>query len=177
MTGLQTRVHVGRRGGFTLIELLLVLALMTAMNALDAPRMSRFFEGHGVNDQARRLLQVTRYARSQAVTTGIPMQVWIDPQTGEYGITPLEGYNYRDAKPVQYRIEEMQKFELGEDYPTDADGRAGIVFRPDGLIEEGALETIELVGGGGESIVLRRSDQGSKYEIEIGTQSSTAQAQ
>ena len=65
----------GRRG-FTLVEMLLVLSLLTAVIAIAAPTLSRFFQGRYVDTEAQRVLELTRYATSRAVAEGVPMVLW-----------------------------------------------------------------------------------------------------
>jgi len=55
--GASLRLSSGRRG-LTLIELILVMGLLAMVMALAAPRLSRFFEGRTLQEEARRLLDV-----------------------------------------------------------------------------------------------------------------------
>src|SRR5512143_2179039 len=63
---------------FTLIELILVMALLTIVISLTAPKLSRFFHGRTLDSEARRLLALTRSGQSRAVSEGLPMDLWVD---------------------------------------------------------------------------------------------------
>ncbi|MDX9754406.1 MAG: prepilin-type N-terminal cleavage/methylation domain-containing protein, partial [bacterium] len=63
---------------FTFIELIIVMAMLSALLAISAPMMSRFFRGQSIRDEARKVVALTEYARSQAVTLSIPIKIWIN---------------------------------------------------------------------------------------------------
>lgn len=81
------------RAGFTLLELLVVLAIMVVLAAFIAPRLANSFQHRELDQEAVRLLALTEYARGEAQSQGIPTQVWIDPQSGNYGAEAVPGYD------------------------------------------------------------------------------------
>src|SRR5580765_4940142 len=74
-------------GGFTLIELIFVLALLAISALFVASSMGSFFRGRALNFEARRLLSLTHYAQSRAVSEGVPVILWINPADSTYGLT------------------------------------------------------------------------------------------
>ncbi|MCX8043867.1 MAG: prepilin-type N-terminal cleavage/methylation domain-containing protein [Desulfobacterota bacterium] len=69
-------VRTGR--GFTLIELMIVLAIMSLMLAFAAPRMLGNLTGLTITTAAKKTAGSLRYARSQAVASGIPYAAIFD---------------------------------------------------------------------------------------------------
>ncbi len=79
---------------FTLIELILVMAVMASVLAVSAPVLRGFFASRQAADTAARILALTRWARSYAVTRGQPCRLIIDDQAGEYWLAVQEGSAY-----------------------------------------------------------------------------------
>jgi prepilin-type N-terminal cleavage/methylation domain-containing protein len=80
------------RQGFTLMELILVMALLSGVIALSAPRLASFFQGRQLGSEAKRFLALTRHGQSVAISAGIPMVLWVDLERREYGLAPEAGY-------------------------------------------------------------------------------------
>jgi prepilin-type N-terminal cleavage/methylation domain-containing protein len=97
---------------FTLIELMLVMALLVIAMGIVYPALSGFFRGRHIEGEARRLVGLTRFAQSQAISTGIPMQLWIDLQTMSYGLQAYPGYLESDPFPQTYVLEQNLELEL-----------------------------------------------------------------
>jgi type II secretion system protein H len=137
----------GRRGGFTLVELMLVMALLVIMLGFAAPSLSRFFRGRTLDSEARRMLALTRYGQSRAVSEGVPMLLWIDPKLGTYGLKAQTGYTDRDQKAVEYTLGQDLQMEvqmsprMQTNFWTMAPKQSKlnqptICFLPDGFISE-----------------------------------------
>jgi prepilin-type N-terminal cleavage/methylation domain-containing protein len=169
-------------GGMTLIELILVMALLATILAVTAPSLEGFFGGRSVAGQARRLIELTRYGRDEAISVGIPMNLWINTEKGLFGLAAATGYGIEAPKPVTFSLDTNQKFDLGEEQQQaenvqgtirhkSKEGTQGIIFLPDGRIEEGSLETILVIGKKNETLTIRRiKDEdgniiGSKFEV------------
>jgi type II secretion system protein H len=144
-----------RRCGFTLVEMVLVMALLVIMLAYVAPSLAHFFRGRNLSSEARRLLALTRYGQSRAVSEGIPMLLWINPKLGTYGLRAQAGYLDQDAKAVEYsvgsdmQIEVQTPVKLQTNYWTMAPqqtklGQPSICFLPDGFISETSPDQILL---------------------------------
>lgn len=146
-------------GAFTLIELILVMALLVVAFALLAPSLGNFFRGRTLDSEARRFLSLCRYARSRAVSEGVPMVLWLDPAQGAYGLAEEYSYSARDEKAVRYSLETDIEFQLDADQrsgqsiqplPTMPTGLSpggnavGIRFQPDGFISADSLSNFWL---------------------------------
>src|SRR5580704_13263595 len=79
--------------GFTLVEMILVMAIMVILLSVIMPSMKGFFRGRNLDNEARRFLSLTRYGQSRAVSEGIPVELWINPRQGSYGLQALSGYS------------------------------------------------------------------------------------
>src|SRR5919112_30043 len=89
---LPTGQRKSKRCAFTLIELILVMAMLVIAIAVTFPSLQAFFRGRALESEGRRLLTLTRYAQSRAVSEGIPMTLWIDGHEGAYGLEAQNGY-------------------------------------------------------------------------------------
>ena len=96
-----------RADGFTLIELILVMALLAIAASLAAPQMASFFRGRSLDQEARRMLSLTHYAQSRAVTEGFPMLLWIDPASGQYGLPIRICFRGRPRCPLRCRFHNL----------------------------------------------------------------------
>src|SRR5580692_1771851 len=88
-----TRKNVNSRvcAAFTLVELVLVITIMTILIALVFPSLKGFFRGRNLDNEARRFLSLTRYGQSRAISEGVPVELWINPRQGSYGLQALSG--------------------------------------------------------------------------------------
>lgn len=86
------RVHplssLAARRGMTLIELILVMALLSVILAYSTPALSNFFKGRKSMEEARRMLSLTRYAHSEAISRAEPMEMWFNLERKIYGLRP-----------------------------------------------------------------------------------------
>ena len=172
-----------RPAGMTLIELIVVMALLATILAITSPSLGRFFGGRGLSSQARRFLQLTRYGQQQAISAGIPMDLWINAEQGQYGLSPVAGFGYQDPKPLSYLMGDKQKIELDEPQSEASQAvnrdkeevtSAKISFLPDGRIDEGSIESLRLLSGDGDIYTIQRikdedgNNFGAKFEIVKG---------
>jgi Tfp pilus assembly protein FimT len=144
------------------MELIVVLALLATVAALTAPSLSRFFSGRGLQEEARRLLSLTRFARSQAISMGTAMEIWIEPESGAYGLSTVDPYTTVDVRAEDFELAHGLKFDLDEDF-LDEEGMMRIVFLPDGTIEGEAVVLAEERGG---ALSIEPSGVGLGYIIE-----------
>src|SRR5678816_1856713 len=106
------RRGAGSGCGFSLIELLLVMALLSIVISITLPSLSNFFRGRALDAEARRLLSLTRYGQSRAVSEGIPMVLWVDPENRTYGLEQEPGWDDTDAKSVNLKLDDNLKVEV-----------------------------------------------------------------
>lgn len=175
------------RHGVTLIELILVLAILGATLALFTPRFSLFFAGRALEEEARRLLGLTRYGASQAISTGAPQELWIDVMNGEYGLSPAPGYEYDEKMPIVFYLDEDiifdEEYDANEDIfeeegfspfaaeranPRDGTARKpAVMFWPDGSIDEYSRLSLTIRHVNEEKVMtISQSEDGLEYYIE-----------
>jgi type II secretion system protein H len=167
---------------FTLIELLLVMALLAIVLAVAMPSLSGFFRGRSLDYEARRLLALARHAQSRAVSEGIPMMLWIDEHEKRYGVEQEPGWDDRDAKAIEFKIDPelevevvvtntpatlLPKLQLSTTELTEAQKRnlPEIRFLPDGSVEEGSPAEVRLTGKTGAGVMLVQSTNRLTYEL------------
>jgi len=148
--------------GFTLIELILVMAVLAIVLAYAAPILSDFVRGRSLREESRRFLALTRYGRSEAISSSAPMKLWIDPESGDYGIEPFSGYSVDDEKKIEWKLGGELNFKI-DSSATGEDGRATIVFWPDGSIDPESLERIAIESSRGEAFEIERAVSGLEY--------------
>lgn len=128
---------------------------MLIVIAITAPSLSNFFRGRNLDSEARRFLALTRYAHSRAVSEGVPMLLWLDPDQRAYGLTEEFSYTPRDEKAVTYQLEpdvELQLDQRGFGTSTSAQPLPGtlslganavtIRFQPDGFVSEASPQSL-----------------------------------
>lgn len=165
--GLRTSNSTSTRAGFTLVELILVMAILIVVLAVAAPSLQGFFHGRHLNSEAQRLLALTRYGQSRAVSEGIPMVLWIDARQGTYGLEAATGYLTEDTNALEYAVAEDLTLDVPNDnarlvtttynvsaaglstaLPPPAQNRRAnlpvIRFSPDGSIDPTSPEAIQI---------------------------------
>jgi hypothetical protein len=87
--------------------------------SLAAPSLARFFRGRGLDSEAHRFLGLIRYAQQRAVSEGVPMVVWLDPEQRLYGLEAESSYLERDDLAVEFRLDDTVDVEA-EQPPTSS---------------------------------------------------------
>jgi prepilin-type N-terminal cleavage/methylation domain-containing protein len=187
-SGRAARFPQPARRGFTLIELILVMALLTVVISLTAPRLSRFFHGRTLDSEARRLLALTRSGQSRAVSEGMPMDLWVDAEQGTFGLEAEPSYETSDPKRVDFTLDSGLQLEVVNKTAVVAPvntmsrsrqasvasvprvklvhaGLPTIRFLPDGSIGESSPQMLHLTSNDSGSLWLAQSRDGVNYEI------------
>lgn len=132
------------------------MTLLTIIISISAPTLSHFFRGRAIDSEARRMLSLTRYGQSRAVSEGVPMVLWIDEEQKTYGLQTETGFAEDDAKSVQYDLAkglEVQitlpiiKTKLPMQVATKVQGKANVPtirFSPEGYLGESSPERIQI---------------------------------
>lgn len=71
-----------RRLGFTLVELMVVIALAAIVLALAAPSFTDYIKLQRLKGVHAQVVTDIQFARSEAVSRGVPVQVWFRPASG-----------------------------------------------------------------------------------------------
>lgn len=158
------RVDQRARRGMTLIELILVMALLTILLTIMTPQLSGFFEGRREQEEARRLLALTRFARSEAISRSTAMEVWINPDSRQYGLRPRYATSQEEHAPREYQLAKGLDLTIDAGQ-RDQQGEATILFQPDGTIDDESLDEIVIKDSRQKEITLGRSDVGIGYAI------------
>jgi len=149
-------------GGFTLIELILVMALLLIVLAIAAPSLSRFASARDLEAEADRLVAVLQFTQNQAVSTGIPMRVILDPDAGQYWIEPHTGFETAEDRFFFYELQNGVRFVLNQRNRSGTDWT--IEFYPDGTPAEESLTDIGLEDRRGRRIYVVYSLSSMAYE-------------
>ena len=178
----------GAPSGFTLIELILVMAILTMAVSMTAPTLSRFFRGRTLDSEARRLLALTRNGQSRAVSEGLPMDLWVDPEQGKFGLEAEPSYDNNDPRKVDLELDTglQIRIEMGAVSASTNSGNAGQVasvasiprtllvqpglptirFMPDGSIADTSPQMLCLAGRDGFALWLKQTRNRLTYEIK-----------
>jgi type II secretion system protein H len=173
-----------RPAAFTLVELVLVMALLCIILAIAAPSLSRSMHERSLVQEATRLLALTEYARDEATSKGIPMVVWINKESGQYGVKAKTGYEDAGARAKQYTLTEGVRFDsvlvstsTTGDMGTTANSNptAGyqqtpgendaVEFAPDGTLDPGSDTSLSLVDRSEAKIAVMENVDASEYQI------------
>jgi len=167
------------RGGFTLIELIFVLALLAITAVFVTASMGSFFRGRALNFEARRMLSLTHYAQSRAVSEGVPVILWINPADSTYGLTIQSTFSdpEGDMRAVKYAVEAGLTLETpqgalaaiseqdDETLGITTEGLSVIRFTPDGFFDESSVSKITIRQGVEGALELVPTVNRLGYEI------------
>ena len=133
--------------GFTLLELILVMVILSTVLAMAGPSLRGFFGSRKTHDEAARLLALTQFARSQAISEGIIYRLNFDTQERTYRLTSQQAGVY---EPLKTEFGHVFTFpnditvEL-EDIDKDDDGMF-LAFTPQGTVTAGTIRLIDRRG-------------------------------
>jgi Tfp pilus assembly protein FimT len=151
------------------------MTLLVIAAGLAVPRLAQSFGGRVVDEEARRLLALTRLAASRAAAEGVPVRLWVDPAAGSYGVEQDFGYTAGDNHAVSFFLDDSCTLEvLPADAPEVSEldlpavataGRDGILFLPDGLIDPSSVARITVRQRDGTAIALVPTADGLSHEL------------
>ena len=161
-----------------MIELIMVMVILTAIMTVVAPSLNKFFRGTIINDEARRILGVTQFARQEAISSGMPMQVWFDLENQWFGVRELSGLDAgagnqsnTDLKSGShsYQLDSNLEIELDRSTPLNQ-SMPNMIFYPDGQLDVASLPGFYLKNKKQEEQRLQiiRAPNGLRYEIRKG---------
>jgi type II secretion system protein H len=161
---------------FTLIELILVMCLLAVVFSLVVPSLKGFFRARNLDSEAQRFLALTRYGQSRAISEGVPMILWMDPQQRTYGLQTQVGYGVNDKKQQQFTLDESLQMQpqnpvLGiltqSNLWTEArrSTKPEIRFLPDGTISESSPNKILISQDKDDALWITETTNHLRYEI------------
>jgi type II secretion system protein H len=163
---------------FTLVEMILVMAIMLVLLSVIYPSLKGFFRGRNLDNEARRFLSLTRYGQSRAISEGLPVELWINPKQGSYGLQSLSGYTETQTNPLNFTLDQTVQISFSapssvlirSNYWTQATGRYGAVakirFQPDGFISDTSPEKILFRQADGSQIMVAETPSHLRYDIQ-----------
>jgi len=168
------------------------MAILTMAISITAPTLSRFFRGRELDSEARRFLALTRNGQSRAVSEGLPMDLWVSPDEGRFGLEAEPSYDNNDPRKVDLQLETglQIRIETGAVSASTNSATAGqapsvasvprtmlvqpglptIRFMPDGSIADTSPQCICLLGRDGLALWLKQSRNRLTYEIKSNPQ-------
>ncbi|MBM3334301.1 prepilin-type N-terminal cleavage/methylation domain-containing protein [Candidatus Sumerlaeota bacterium] len=153
------------RGAMSLIELITVLALLSVVVAIAAPSLAPFFRGRALHEEARRFLALTRYASNEAVSLCVPIELWIEVESGKYGIAAQAGSDSVTMKnPVEFTLHEGLRFEVNA-ADLSKEGLATILFQPDGTVGGESLASVVIRDSEDKGMEVAQRDYAWGYEL------------
>ena len=174
------RQEHGKARAFTLVELILVMTIMLIMMGIVLPSFKGFFRADTVENEERRFVSLTRYAQSRAIVEGLPVELWMNPREGSYGMRALSGYAETEANPRTFTLDSTLQLAYStppsvlvrSNYWTQASGMSGTVarirFQPDGFISDTSPANIYLRHGAESQIWIAETATHTRYAIQPG---------
>ena len=130
--------------GFTLLELILVMVILATVMALAAPKLSNWRKGGALRSSADDFVAATKFARTQAISSGQVCVVAIDKQGGTFNVQQQNGANYVNVDGEFGQP--MRVLDGGS-----IDGPDTISFYPTGRVQPA---TVKIIGDNGESVTI-----------------------
>jgi len=163
---------------FTLVEMILVMTIMVILLGIVFPSLQGFFRGRNLDNEAQRFISLTRYGQSRAIAEGLPVELWINPKQGSYGLQAVSGYSETQTNPMNFNLDQSVQISFSapssvlirSNYWTQAKAQFGAVtkirFQPDGFISDSSPEKIFLRQGTGSQILIAETPSHLRYDIQ-----------
>jgi general secretion pathway protein H len=146
--GPSNRLKRPVEAGFTLLELILVMVVICTMLGVAAPSLRRFFVSRATDDTAARILNLTKLARTLAVTDGEPQRLLVEPAQGACYLTALHhGSEARPASSLGRPVRLPEGIFVSLEVPGAALARDYVEFSPDGSAEPAVVTLTDIKGG------------------------------
>jgi prepilin-type N-terminal cleavage/methylation domain-containing protein len=140
------------RRAFTLLELILVMAIIAIVVGMAIPRLLGFAKGRQTSQCADQIVALTRYARTQAITKGVPYRMNLDPANGTYWLTVQQddGFFGQSGNSFGSQFRAPDGTRLNWNAPVQQDGQY-IQFQPNGRADPAE---IQVLSSDGQTIVI-----------------------
>ncbi len=150
---------------FTLLELITVMAVLSVLLALVAPALSSSFRARDLAAAGAQLLALTEYARDEAISQGVPMDVWVNPVNGQYGVMPKPGYPGDAARNKQYSLSAELHFDAANAAAPSSQSHSAAEFAPDGSLDPSSASILRIVNLKKAAIAVTETRDGYGYEL------------
>jgi Tfp pilus assembly protein FimT len=150
------------------MELIIVMAILTVLLALAAPSLSSSLRAHNLEQAGAQLLALTEYGRDEAISQSVPMDVWLNPANGQYGVNPKAGFPGDPARNKQYTLNPDLQFD-GTGSTTLGQVQNLAEFEPDGTLDPSSLPTIRIVDRSKAGVSMIETPDGYGYELQKAT--------
>jgi len=160
--------------------MILVMTVMVIVLSLVMPSLKGFFHGRNLDNEALRFLALTRYGQSRAISEGVPVELWINPRAGSYGLEALSGYTQTQTKPMSFNLDSTVQIAFSapssvlahSNYWAQTKGQIGAVtkirFQPDGFVSDASPQNIYLRQGKEGQIWIAEAPSRMQYDIQPG---------
>ena len=140
------------------------MALLVILLALVVPALSRSMRGRDLKEEAMRFVALTEYARSEAVSRGVPMAVWVQTQSRRYGAETKQGYDAAPGPVYNYTATAGVQIQVvrGKSAGAQADAAS---FTPDGSLDLGSAESVSFTDRSGSVLAVVKDRNNWGYEI------------
>ena len=135
------------RRAFTLIELILVMAIIAIIVGMAVPNLHGFARGRRAAECADQIVALTRYARTQSITEGVPYHMNVNPADGTYWLTRQQddGQFVPLSNSLGLKFQIPDGTRLSWTAPGHQDGQY-ILFQPNGRVEQGEIQLMDKDG-------------------------------
>lgn len=151
------------KDAFTLVELILVMVLIATVSALVVPSMGKSFRSRTLNDSATKFFALTEYARDEAMSSGVPMVIWAETETGRYGLKPKGGYEQLGGRSLQFSLPDNIRF--GQTTSKSKGAENLIEFSAGGFLEHDSIDQIQFSDGSESSTLVAKNGNATGYCI------------
>jgi prepilin-type N-terminal cleavage/methylation domain-containing protein len=150
---------------FTLVELILVMALLCVIFGLATPALTHSMRGRTLKMEATRLLGVIDFARDEAASQAVPMDVWVDSQSGAYGARPKQGYEDAGAQSKDFTLNRDLHFETAANTKALVDGTYAVEIEPDGTLDPSSQQTLRIEDQNNNGMSVTQTTDGWGYQL------------
>jgi type II secretion system protein H len=134
-----------RHPAFTLLELILVLLIITIVVGAVAPRLTGFTMGRSGKHTASRVLSMTNYARTQAISEGRPYRLNYSEKDRTFWLDFIDGSVPGSDLAARMDVDERLTITT-TGMSTAGKGDQYIEFRPSGRLDPSSIVITDQAG-------------------------------
>ena len=151
------------------------MAIITIIIGMAVPRLHGFARGRRTAQCAEQIVALTHYARSQAITQGVPYRMNLDSGKGTYWLTRQQddGQFGQLTSNFGLQFEAPDSTRLSWNAPMQQDGQY-IQFQPNGRVDPAQ---IQVLSSDGETYVIGCLSATEMYKVLTPQEQQWAQQQ